>query len=181
MENVVPIANLPAFIEETVLQVRTGLAQARIAGTLVEMPEVIQFSVIVVKSWQPELLAYDSVDIGTNTGGQSGSTTTITNGTSVDTGVEIGIDTDSSVSNQNSTDTDTTTETGTNTDTDTTTETGTTTDTDTTTETGNSTDTDTTTETGTNTDTDSGTTNDTSVGGTTTVYNGSGQSESTQS
>lgn len=48
MENVVQIENLAAFLEDTVAEVQRGLFKARQRGLVIEMPEEIDVTVIVI-------------------------------------------------------------------------------------------------------------------------------------
>jgi hypothetical protein len=103
MENVVPIEKLPEFIREAIMQVNRGLYETREAGILVEMPDSLQISAMVIKEWQPEDLGYNSNRISTDNGTQSS--------TSNDAGASTSTDTQNSTSNDtgtsNSTDTGT--------------------------------------------------------------------------
>lgn len=77
MENVVPIEQLDDFVREMVMQVNAGLAAVRADGVLVEMPQSIQITAVVVKEWQPESLEILG-ERETNESGRQGGTTSET-------------------------------------------------------------------------------------------------------
>lgn len=52
MENVIPIAQLPAFIDEAIAKVTEGVRLARERGILAELPKEIQIDAVVVTDWQ---------------------------------------------------------------------------------------------------------------------------------
>lgn len=51
-DDVVRIEDLPDYIEQVILHLRKGIAAARQAGVLCDMPEEVAFQVTVVKEWQ---------------------------------------------------------------------------------------------------------------------------------
>jgi hypothetical protein len=76
LDNVVKISALPDFIERTILAVRDGIASARSSGSvLAEMPDKIDFTVMVVDDWQPEYLEIRTVDSSSGTDRSSTSDT----------------------------------------------------------------------------------------------------------
>lgn len=52
MENVVRIEELPEVVEKTLLGIRDGLAAARKHGLHVELPDYVDFQVVVIDKWQ---------------------------------------------------------------------------------------------------------------------------------
>lgn len=53
MDNVVPIEDLAAVVENTILEIQKGVAAARSkGGIIVDLPKEVQFTVTVVKAWQ---------------------------------------------------------------------------------------------------------------------------------
>lgn len=52
MDNVVRIEELPGVIERTLQGIRQGVAAARKDGLLAELPEAVDFNLIVIDKWQ---------------------------------------------------------------------------------------------------------------------------------
>jgi hypothetical protein len=65
IENIVRVSELDAFIAETIKKVNDGVAKARTAGVLAELPKEIQFDVILIREWEALQI----------TGGEEGETT----------------------------------------------------------------------------------------------------------
>jgi hypothetical protein len=75
MQNVVPIDDLPDFIDRAIAKVSEGVALARRRGILAELPNEVQFEVTVVSRWQhPDLVI---VDTNTSTGRDNGTNTSV--------------------------------------------------------------------------------------------------------
>jgi len=70
--------DFPDFIKAQLAKVNEGVWEARKAGLNVQMPEAVQFDVIVIRKWQPADLAIigtdssQSKDTGTSTQNGSG-------------------------------------------------------------------------------------------------------------
>ena len=62
MENVIPIEDLPDFIDRAIAKVSEGVALARSRGILAELPKEIQFDVVLIEKWQSKDLLISSSD-----------------------------------------------------------------------------------------------------------------------
>jgi hypothetical protein len=88
MENVIPIADLPGFIDDAIAKVYEGVALARRRGILAELPKEVQFDVTVIKTWQAPNLEIigtettESRDNGTSKNTQASNSTRTSNDSS---------------------------------------------------------------------------------------------------
>jgi len=85
MENIVPIEEFGTFVQECVAEINKGLAASRASGILVEMPESLQVSALVVRRWQPEEFQIIGAKESKEEGLQGGITTETQVGTTTET------------------------------------------------------------------------------------------------
>jgi hypothetical protein len=86
MENIIPIAELPAFIDEAIAKVNEGVALARRRGILAELPKEVQFDVLLVSKWQDP----NHKSVSTEKTSDAGESETVQSGTSYRTSKETG-------------------------------------------------------------------------------------------
>lgn len=79
MENIVRISEIQDVVNRTLLGIREGVASARQAGLMAELPDKVDFQMVVIDKWQ-ELEAVSEQDT-TGQESQGGSTTETTRGT----------------------------------------------------------------------------------------------------
>ncbi|MFT3992446.1 MAG: hypothetical protein QM680_13660 [Luteolibacter sp.] len=110
MDNVVLIDDLPSFVSRTLLGIREGVALARNSGNfLAELPEDVQFDVVVIQDWQKlEILGGQTTE---STESQGGGQTEVSNrnesGQQIRTGTDHKEETSSGEDSETSTQTST--------------------------------------------------------------------------
>lgn len=93
MENVIPIEDLPAFIDATIAKVSEGVALARRRGILAELPKEVQFDVTVIQTWQSPTLVIVATDISNGSDTGTSTSTSTQKGTSKRVSEESGTST----------------------------------------------------------------------------------------
>jgi hypothetical protein len=88
IQNIVLISEIDACVAETLDRIRQGVAAARKAGLNCELPESVEFSMVVVKDWQR--LEMSSDESGNTTENRKGSSQDTDSGTETKTAEEIG-------------------------------------------------------------------------------------------
>jgi hypothetical protein len=88
MENVIPIEDLPDFIDRAIAKVSEGVALARSRGILAELPKEIQFDVVLIEKWQSQDMPIIGVENSTSTETGNGTSTSTQTGGSTRTSTE---------------------------------------------------------------------------------------------
>lgn len=81
--NIVRIDEISDCISRTIAGIRDGVATAIAAGVQAELPEKVDFNMIVIKDWQ--VLAHESSETGETIEAQGGKTTEKSGGTQSET------------------------------------------------------------------------------------------------
>lgn len=83
MENIVRISDLSRFVQDTLDGIRNGVAAARATGLLVELPEEVSFTALVIQDWQAlEITGSDKTESREE---QGGGTTEVQNSSNAET------------------------------------------------------------------------------------------------